>query len=304
MRFDHAGVLALAGVGALPGAAAWGSLGHITVAYIASNFVRDDTAAYFQDLLRNDTEHYLAGVATWADTIRYTKWGRFSRNFHFIDAHDAPPAACGVDLARDCKADGCVVSATANYTAQLLDAGGLWPWWRRAQAAKFVVHFVGDVHQPLHAEDVARGGNGIRVRWEDSELNLHHVWDTSMAEKMLGGIHRKPYEAAHKWAANLTEEIKSGKYQVPSKSWTDGMILENPIETSMIWARESNSYVCSHVLPEGPDAIVGQELSGEYFERAAPVIEAQVAKAGYRLASWLDLIVEKVSDADHAAGEL
>lgn len=47
-------------------------LGHITVAYVASNFVQEETATYFKALLRNDTEHYLAGVATWADTIRYT----------------------------------------------------------------------------------------------------------------------------------------------------------------------------------------------------------------------------------------
>lgn len=45
------------------------------------------------------------------------------------------------------------------------------------------------------------------------------------------------------------------------------------------------------VFPEGPAAIAGQELSGEYYEKAAPVIEVQVARAGYRLAAWLDLIV-------------
>lgn len=48
------------------------------------------------------------------------------------------------------------------------------------------------------------------------------------------------------------------------------------------------------VLPEGPAAIVGQELGGEYYEKAAPVIELQVARAGYRLAAWLDLIVAAV----------
>lgn len=45
------------------------------------------------------------------------------------------------------------------------------------------------------------------------------------------------------------------------------------------------------MLPEGPAAIVGQELGGEYYEKAAPVIELQVARAGFRLAAWLDLIV-------------
>ncbi|KAI1335330.1 putative nuclease S1 precursor [Xylariaceae sp. FL0016] len=303
MRLDY-GILAL-GATSLPAVAAWGSLGHITVAYIASAFVQPETTSYLQELLRNDTEHYMAGVATWADTIRYTKWGRFTRNFHFIDAKDTPPSYCGVDFERDCKTDGCVVSSLQNYTSQMLDAD-LWPW-RRMQAAKFVIHFVGDIHQPLHAENVAQGGNGLHVRWEGSELNLHHVWDSSIAEKMLGGIHRKPYDAAYKWAANLTSEIESGKYATVRESWKDQMILENSIATSMVWANESNAFVCSHVLPEGPSAIVGQELAGEYHEKAAPVIELQVAKAGYRLAAWLDLIVGEISDTKMKlpeAGEL
>ncbi|KAI0007404.1 S1/P1 nuclease [Xylariaceae sp. FL0662B] len=286
----------------LPGAVAWGSLGHITVAYLASNFVQEDTAAYLQDLLQNDTEHYLAGVATWADSIRYTKWGHFTKNFHFIDAKDAPPTYCGVNFERDCKADGCVVSSIQNYTSQILDTA-LWPW-RRNQAAKFVIHFVGDIHQPLHAENVALGGNGIHVRWESTELNLHHVWDSSIAEKMLGGIHRKPYPAAFEWAGNLTDEIRSGKYATASRAWTAGMDLDDPITTSMLWANESNAVVCTHVLPEGAAAIVGQELAGDYYEKAAPVIELQVAKAGYRLAAWLDLIVARAAGTAQPVDEL
>ena len=214
------------------------------MAYVATNFVKPETASYFQELLRNDTEHYLAGVATWADSIRYTKWGRFTKNFHFIDAKDDPPSYCGVDFARDCKADGCVVSSIQNYTAQLLDTE-LWGL-RRNQAAKFVIHFVGDIHQPLHAENVERGGNGIHVRFDSKSLNLHHVWDTSIAEKLLGGIHRKPYEAAYQWATDLTAEIRSGKYAEESKAWIDGIDLDDPITTSMVLANESNAIVCSH----------------------------------------------------------
>ncbi|KAK6818826.1 rRNA-processing protein las1 [Apiospora arundinis] len=252
----------------------WGSLGHISVAYISTNFVQDETARYFKGLLRNDTNDYLAGVATWADSIRYTKWGRFTAGFHYIDAHDEPPTYCGVDFDRDCKKDGCIISALQNYTNQLLD--GNLVAWRRMQAAKFVIHFVGDIHQPLHTENVLQGGNGIHVKWEDADLNLHHVWDSSIAEKMLGGIHRKPYPAALEWAANLSTEIRT--------------------ETSMKWASESNTHVCESVLPQGASAIVGQELAfGEYYETAVPVIELQVAKAGYRLAKWLDLIAERIS---------
>lgn len=58
------------------------------------------------------------------------------------------------------------------------------------------------------------------------------------------------------------------------------------------------------VFPEGPDTIVGQELAGDYYEKAVPVIELQVAKAGYRLAAWLDLIAEKASGTSQLDDEL
>lgn len=60
------------------------------------------------------------------------------------------------------------------------------------------------------------------------------------------------------------------------------------------------------VLPEGPVAIVGQQLAGDYAHKAAPVIEVQVARAGYRLAAWLDLIADRVREKTQAisVGEL
>lgn len=80
------------------------------MAYVAQQFVAPKTETYFKTLLRNDTDSYLAGIATWADSIRYTKWGHFTGVFHFIDAKDSPPKSCNVDLKRDCKAEGCIVT--------------------------------------------------------------------------------------------------------------------------------------------------------------------------------------------------
>jgi len=105
----------------LPASCAWGSLGHETVAYVASNFVASDTKSFFQAILHNQTSSYLAGVAAWADSFRYTAVGRFSAPFHFIDAEDNPPTSCGVKYSRDCPAEGCIVGAIQNYTTQLLD---------------------------------------------------------------------------------------------------------------------------------------------------------------------------------------
>lgn len=218
--------------------------GHITIAYLASNFVQPQTQAYFQTLLRNDTSDYLANVATWADSIRYTKWGHYTGVFHFIDAKDTPPTSCTVDLDRDCKAEGCVVTAIQNYTTQILDPAV--PAWLRAQAAKFVVHFVGDIHQPLHDEDVARGGNGIHVLWRGSELNLHHVWDSSIAERWVGGVRRKPFGEAKAWADEITAKIRHGPFEAQSRTWLHGVDFADPLGTALGWAREGNAYVCSH----------------------------------------------------------
>ncbi|TVY23671.1 Nuclease S1 [Lachnellula hyalina] len=269
----------------LPTSYAWGSLGHETVAYVASNFVSSDTTSFFQTILHNQTDSYLAGVATWADSFRYTAAGRFSAPFHFIDAEDDPPTSCGVKYSRDCPVEGCIVGAILNYTTQLLDPD--LDAVNRNIAAKFVIHFIGDIHQPLHDENLDRGGNSILVTFDNVQTNLHHVWDSNIPEKLVGGY---SLPDAEKWATALTAAIKTGVYKTDADSWLEGVDLRDPVSTSIKWAEEANQFVCQAVLPEGKDAIVGKELGGAYYEAAVPVIELQVARAGYRLAQWLDLI--------------
>lgn len=99
----------------LPSAYAWGGLGHETVAFIASTFVKQETKDFFQSTLSDTSPEYLAKVATWADSFRYTKAGRFSEPFHFIDSKDNPPNSCSVAYSRDCGSTGCVVEAIQNY---------------------------------------------------------------------------------------------------------------------------------------------------------------------------------------------
>lgn len=117
-----------------PAVHAWGALGHETVAFVATNFVQPSTKQYFQTLLHNSTDLYLASVATWADSYRYTAAGKFSASFHFIDAEDEPPSSCGVRYLRDCGEAGCIVGAVRNYTERLLDVK--LPEWQRVMATK------------------------------------------------------------------------------------------------------------------------------------------------------------------------
>lgn len=99
----------------LPSTYAWGGLGHETVAFVASAFVKPGTQGFFQSILGDTSPQYLANVATWADSFRYTKAGQFSAPFHFIDSKDDPPDSCSVLYSRDCGKTGCVVHAIQNY---------------------------------------------------------------------------------------------------------------------------------------------------------------------------------------------
>jgi hypothetical protein len=272
---------------ALPSVNAWGSLGHTTVAYIAQNFVCDKTAKFAQQLLNDSSSAYLANVATWADSYRNEPGGGFSGIYHYIDALDNPPESCNVDYARDCPEEGCIVSAIANYSSRALDKDvGI---VEQQKALKWVIHFLGDIAQPLHVENIAIGGNQINVTFNGAKTNLHAIWDTAIPQKAVGNFSQAN---ALSWATNLTSEIKHGKYKKESRTWLKGLDAKDPIASSMLWAQDANKYVCSTVLPNGPDAVFAQELSGAYYESAIPVVTKQIAKAGFRLAAWLDAIVE------------
>lgn len=115
MKFSsNAYVLGVVAAG-LPSAYAWGGLGHETVAFIASGFLNHKGEIFFQTMLGDTSEQYLANVATWADSYRYTKGGQWSAPLHFIDSEDSPPDVCSVNYSRDCTNKGCVVEAIQNY---------------------------------------------------------------------------------------------------------------------------------------------------------------------------------------------
>jgi hypothetical protein len=58
--------------------------------------------------------------------------------------------------------------------------------------------------------------------------------------------------------------------------------LEDPVTTSLAWATESNAFVCTAVLPDGIEAVEDQDLSGDYYDAAVPVVQLQIAKGGFR----------------------
>lgn len=189
---------------------------------------------------------------------------------------------------RDCPEEGCIVSAIANYSSRAVQKSiGL---VEQQKALKWIIHFIGDIHQPLHVENLAIGGNQINITFSGVKTNLHAIWDRAIPQKAIGNFTQ---ENAKSWARNLTTEIKHGQYKKESKTWIKGLRVKQPVDTAMIWANDANAYVCSTVLHDGVDAVFGKELSGAYYETAIPVVKKQIAKAGYRLAAWLDAVVEQ-----------
>ncbi|KAK0610592.1 S1/P1 nuclease [Bombardia bombarda] len=281
-------LLSLAAASALvPHALAWGTVGHATVAYIATGLIKNETAAYCKKVLGDQSANVLASIASWADSYRYEAGGGFSTPFHWIDAIDNPPYSCDVDYDRDCTDAGCIVSAIMNYTTIQrvnIAAGTIEP-----DSLKFLVHFLGDIHQPLHDENYGAGGNNITVYVDGSKWNLHAAWDTAFITKITGGTN---ITTAKAFSTRLLASIQSptGVYATASKKWFRSS-LKDPKAAAMKWATETNNYVCTAVLPQGPLAIEGKELNGTYYQVAVPVVEEQMAKAGVRLAAWLDLLV-------------
>ncbi|KAK5996082.1 Nuclease PA3 [Cladobotryum mycophilum] len=277
--------IALVTLGALQGVHAWGALGHATVAYIAQHYLTADTASWAQGLLADTSDSYLANIASWADSYRATAAGKWSAPLHFIDAEDSPPTTCNVDYDRDCGSAGCSISALANYTQRVSDTR--LDSKNTAEALKFLVHFIGDVTQPLHDEAYELGGNNVKVTFNGFKDNLHSDWDTYIPEKLVGGGN---LTNAQTWANTLVKEITSGTYKSKAASWIKGDNIGDVITTATRWASDANALVCSVVIPNGAAALQKGDLYPTYYNSVIDTVELQIAKGGYRLGHWLNTI--------------
>ncbi|KAJ3191723.1 hypothetical protein HK101_007475 [Irineochytrium annulatum] len=151
---------------------AWGTLSHATIADIAWMTAKPSTVQYlvsagllnqYNSTLITNSANATNNMASWADSHRSGAYA-FSYNMHFADTDDSPPDSCSFVYERDCPGGVCHVGAIANYTNQLICANGF-DLPTRTQALEFVLHFLGDITQPLHNCKRATGGNDIKVAY-------------------------------------------------------------------------------------------------------------------------------------------
>ena len=217
-----------------------------------------------KDLLGNES---LADVSTWPDEIRRER--KHTAPWHYANP---APGSDGFNLERDCPKEGCVVSAIIKYSHVLRDKKA--SRQEKIEALKFVVHFVGDVHQPLHlgrARD--KGGNDIKVTFFENNTNLHSLWDSGMIRRTKKGW----TEYATELAANITLQER---------------ILYGTLLDPALWATESYLLARSHAYDVPKDGQLGQD----YFDKNIPVVNERLSVAGVRLAALLNVIFDETKE--------
>jgi hypothetical protein len=293
-----------------PSAEAWGCRGHETVAALAEKHLTPEAKqAVLALLTANPIDPQLKRYcgqrgldpfidsATWADDER----GRdpATAPWHFIDI---PLSATKGSAQAFCGAGGCVLTAITDQLAILKDRKA--PGAKRAAALRFIIHFVGDLHQPLHGSTNSdRGGNCVPVKYftrnphahnNSYTPNLHHVWDTEIPESQMLGADDAEF-------ADTLDAAFAGSFA----AWQQGgMQLET-------WAWESHDHAAETAygvfippIPVEPDVPInscaddnniGQRMlhkhlviGSPYRDQAASVVEERLAQAGIRLAMILN----------------
>ncbi|KAF8973833.1 nuclease Le1 [Flammula alnicola] len=281
----------------------WGASGHMTVGYVAMQFLSPKALSFVQSSLGSTYNESLGPAATWADDVRSETAFSWSAPFHFVDAEDNPPTSCSVSETRDCGNGQCILTAIANYTSRVINTS--LSAEQRQEALKF---FLGDIGQPLHVEALEVGGNDISAKCSGSSTNLHATWDSGMINVLLKANYGNSVTT---WANALVTRIKTGTYKSLAAGWIScsstttpassrrsieediaGVLNPRaitPLACPLVWASESNAFDCSFVF----NFSTGQDLcTSSYFTGAVPIIETQIAKQGFRLAAWLNVLFD------------
>jgi nuclease S1 len=234
---------------------AWGANGHRIVGKIAANHLTDEAALAVACLIGPEG---LDQASTWADEIRSDPNWKKADPWHFISIDDNETLET---TARDPKGD--VLEAIERFSAVLRDPQAT----RQAkqEALRFLVHFVGDVHQPLHVGRRAdRGGNSVEVTFFGDKTNLHSVWDTGLIEN---------------------EKLSFSEFVAFIDHPTLKELQEWQAAPPADWVRESKA-ARDRVYKIPAD----KKLSFPYAFENMPVIKKRLLQGGVRLAGLLNSI--------------
>jgi S1/P1 Nuclease len=261
-------------------ALAWGQEGHSIVAEIAQQRLSGPAAQMVQKLLKGRS---LASIASWADDTRDTR--PETAGWHFVDI---PLDIETYDSARDCKPDpkngDCIIAELNRLRNDLRCTTGD----AQIEALKFAVHFVGDIHQPLHSVLEKTGGNEINVDVFMRGLatcptctathiptNFHAAWDQILIERTVWDWGAYVERLENGWLMTSPE----AKGEDPATNHT--AIDENTFKQ---WAEETHKAAFTAWYLRPADDI----LDDRYLRDVLPIFDRQLGVAGLRLARFLN----------------
>jgi len=252
----------------------WGTIGHMAIAEIAQNNLTTVASKYISSIIPNGN---MSDVANWPDQKRNLPQWRWTEPLHFIDT---PDWSCDYIKERDCynnlgDFEYCVDGAIQNYTSLLKET----PTNTNSDYLKFIIHFVGDIHQPLHCGFKSNsGGNSIKVHFNNHLVNLHSLWDSQLIEKRINDDFNNDYNLWIKYLQQNTYHYN---------------LTDDCIGCSQLWGNISANLACSnaYVLSDGITKIKnGDYLDDDYYKINIDVIERQIIYGGYRLADLLNYL--------------
>lgn len=253
---------------------AWGELGHRLVGALAQKQLTQQASTRVAELLRDEADPTLAGVAYWADALRVSDPERFkvTARWHYVNM---PRETCRYVAARDCPDGACVVEAIESQRRLLRDSAQ--PFEARRDALKFLVHLVGDIHQPLHASNRPdKGGNEFQIalrtgippeeyardRYKDGVMgtNLHAVWDYYLL-------------------ASAEQPLPMYADRLATSSRSSNRLQGDPAA----WAAESCRLIDKRRLYPS-----SHEMDASYLDTMRPLAEQRVVMGAKRLARMLN----------------
>jgi nuclease S1 len=268
----------------------WGRDGHEIVARIAADNLTPAAQSHAAKILGVSADQRgiataMAEAAIRPDDSGFREEYPVTKSWHFIDLCLQNPHA---DIARECPDGNCATDKIDEYAKRLKEAN--YDRWGAAGDLAFLIHFVGDIHQPLHAaNDADRGGNCIRAESYPPARNLHDAWDNAIVR----GLEDRIDSGRPETTARILEQTYAS--EKARDVWLPGHTDDIALESNEI--ARTDIYGALHIPVEPcevPDLLCrthpNVDLSSTYMDQAGVIAGHQLAKAGFRLASLLNEI--------------
>lgn len=263
---------------------AWGDNGHRAVGLIAEKHLNPNGRSLKKEILGNEK---FARAATWADEIRSDPNFKAIAPYHFMTIPQGSEYHEG-----DAPQEGDLYVGITNNLQRITDES--LSKSERIQSLRLLIHFVGDLHQPLHVGTGSdRGANWCMVKWFGETKNLHEVWDSELFQSLklsfteyVDLIRTPNPEEVQTWTnSGLSDWIKESiairdTVYPPNKGTKTSLTTDERTYCK----KKSSDYIPTDLMPS---------LSYEYAYQFKPIMETQILKAGIRLAS----LINKAADA-------